>query len=155
LARLRAGEELKYRDGPKPGERPLPADLAREALQPFRGWYLTKRDEGYALSLDKTAPSALPVPACADAHAMVSLRLVQTELGQTALDSYLEYETRKRNGEPFDSCAVENVYAVGMSPAVVRPDNGSANARLASDPSLRPRVNVRPQPSCRSVAAGD
>src|SRR5262249_5113779 len=60
LQALRAGEELYFSEGPRPGERPLPPDVARGVLQGWRGERLRKDGEAYHLA-DGSDPDAVPV----------------------------------------------------------------------------------------------
>src|SRR5439155_7008956 len=63
MAALRAGEELRFQENPKPGELPLPPDLARGILQGWRQERITRvRQDGcLTVTSDLNDPAGLPV----------------------------------------------------------------------------------------------
>jgi RNA polymerase sigma-70 factor, ECF subfamily len=142
---LRAGQGLVFSAAPEPGELPLPPEIARWALLPFRDWYLVKREEGYKFAPDKTAPEAMAVPAIRDAQPRVTVTIEQSELGRMSLASSCRWFTRIE-GKPDNDAGVQDNYVFGMSPVVFTPANARINAHLAHDPALRPRVTVCPTP---------
>jgi hypothetical protein len=145
LAALRAGEELRFSQGTSRPElhswdQPLPSEVARGVLQSLRGLRLRKTKDGYGQA-DDDDPHGLPLSAIPEAHALVSLKLKQTELGQFGLDGFTGYDVpgawHVKDRGP---------YAVGVSPKTVQPENSVVNAKFARDPALRSRVSVQPQP---------
>jgi hypothetical protein len=142
LAALRAGEELRFSQEPKSGELPLPPDVARGVLQSWRTWRLIRTKDGYSQS-DENDPHGVPLVSVPEARAQVGVRLKQTELGQFGLYGVVGYVApgswHFKNRGP---------YAVGVNPKTLEPENAVINAKLAQDPSLRPRVSVQLQPSC-------
>jgi hypothetical protein len=147
-AALRAGKWLVFSQEPKPGELPLPSDLAHGVLQCDRRWRLLQHEDGTLdLTLDQTDPRSRPLAESPDVRAKLAVQMVQSELGVFALTGASGafaapgakggFGTLDNDGQPL---------GVGVSAAVRRPDNRKLNARLARDPSLQPRVRVRPQP---------
>lgn len=147
LAALRTGQELTFNVEPKSGERPLPPDVARGALQSFRDWRTRRHDKGLAIAYDpNTFPDGLPPAAVPEARTLVTLTLNQSELGQFTLGRSSGLYTPRYH---FLEYRRDIPYAVGVSPIVLKPDNSVLNARFARDPALRRSITVRPQPSCR------
>jgi hypothetical protein len=147
LARLRDGQRLQFNGEPGPGEELLPPDLARGVLRSVRDTRLVREGSAYSwvFARDPAFSGALPPSAVPEARAYVDLTLSQSELGQYTLGSRLTgigIAGIFRGGGP-------GPYAVGQSPAVLKPDNRAANERFARDPSLRERVSLRPEASCR------
>jgi hypothetical protein len=130
--------------------RTLPPDIARGTLQGLRDWRV--RDGRPVVGKDAENSGGVPPASSPDAQPAVILRLHQDEMGQYSLDAssglalspdakrYLLY-----GGDAF---------AVGVSPAVARPENRLANAALAHDTALQPRVTVQPRASCGLAADG-
>jgi hypothetical protein len=166
LAALRSGQHLLFTTGPRPalivqhagiwsdepdlGEPQLPPDVARGVLQRWRQERLARRDDSYART-DATDPNGLPLTAVPEARATVSLHLTQSELGQFTIDGNSGFfipSSLRPTGVQMMSSRSDGPYAVGISPSVLRPDNSSANARLARDPAMRARISLQPQPSC-------
>jgi hypothetical protein len=140
LAALRAGKELTFSTLPSwMGERPLPGELRQGVRLSQRDWRLIPQSN--ALIRDLTDPRGLPLTAVPHAHAMVRVRLIQSDLGQFAL-----------GGGPGVYCEAPlqytftgtRPYALGRSPAVLNPNNATANARFAREPALRSPVSLRP-----------
>jgi hypothetical protein len=144
LAALRAGQRLTFSADPRPGEQPLPPDLARGVLQSLRETRVVWRDGQAQVKAAGAAPEGLAPASVPEARAAVSLWMAQTEVGQFKLDgdSGIRFDTR-RNGY-----AQGSPLAFGMSPTARNPQNAVANAPLARDPALRHRVTLQPQPSC-------
>jgi hypothetical protein len=142
LAALRAGQALTFSQEPKPGEKPLPPDLARGVLECNRGWRLVKGEKGFGLTSDLADPRAVPLTADPDARAKVALWISQSELGVFTLDGVSgAFPLNSDNWGTMDGTGTP--LAVGMSPAVLKPDNAAANAKLTRDPALRPRVTLQ------------
>jgi anti-sigma factor RsiW len=157
LAALRAGQNLKLSADPKPDEQPLPPDVARGVLQSMRDTRLIKQENGYTFSSirDATFAGALPPSTVPEARAYVDLTVRQSELGQFTLGGGsgfsvvgTSFSIVGTSGTRMFRLGGNSPYAIGLSPTVLKPDNRSANARFARDPALRPRVSVRPKPSC-------
>jgi Putative zinc-finger len=142
LTALRAGQKVTYSVDPQPGEQPLPAEVARAALQSWRDWRGRKKDDGFEDAPEKDLPDGLPLTSFAETRARVTLRIDHSELGVFRLDGGSGYLLGGH------SSVISNDIAQGMSPAVAQPENETANAKLARDPALRARVTVRPRPSC-------
>jgi RNA polymerase sigma-70 factor, ECF subfamily len=143
LAALRAGEELCFSQEPRPGERPLPPDVARGILQSWRHQRVLR----YGSELGLTGPDdpdGVPVHTVPELRATQKVRLYQTELGRYGLNGASGFR-----GPDLGRGDQRGPYAVGISPTVLEPDNATANARFAGDAALRIRISVQPQPSCR------
>jgi hypothetical protein len=144
-AALRAGEKLYFSEGPRPGERPLPPDVARGVLQSWRFERALKIPDGFRVT-DADDPDGIPIPAVPGIRAAVSVWLGH---GQSTLEGLSGLYGPVGRGD------MVGPYAIGMSPTVRQPQNATANARFARDPALRLRVSVQPQPSCRPAPAPD
>jgi Putative zinc-finger len=143
LAAFRAGQKLTFSQEPKPGEQPLPPDVARAVLQSLRDWRVTREENGFSLETDpKNASEGLPPAAVPEARATVILWLDHSELGQFTLAG--------GSGLPDHGgkAITRDGLAVGTSPTVRDPKNAAAHAHLAGDPALRARVTVLPLSSC-------
>jgi hypothetical protein len=155
-AALRAGQTLTFSEEPKPGEYPLPRDLARGALQCQRTWRVIKYvnggvDAAPAGEGDTPDPKSVPLTAVPEVHAMVSLSLSQGELGQFTLDGgcgFFAPPISKRADDGLNVNSGSGPYAVGTAPGGARSEGGLVNPRLARDPALRQRVSVQPRSSC-------
>jgi hypothetical protein len=157
---LRSDQELWYHSVPGPGQQALPSAVARGALESLRDYRMLKFEGGhFGFTTDLTAPGALPLAAIPELRVNVALKLSQSELGQLALRGGTGFAVYSTLSLPDTSTFGWADLAVGMSPAVQDPDNGAANAKLARDLSLRPRISIQPQASCppatRAPAAPD
>jgi hypothetical protein len=145
LAALRSGQRLTFSTEPKAGEQVLPPEVARGAIQSLGH---AQEDEGEgARRPEGPAPGGGAAPA-AEPRPEVALWIVQSELGRFTLTGTTAVAIESSEG--MMRRVSRDDIAVGESPSVMRPDNRAANATLARDPALRPRVTVRPQPSCVS-----
>jgi hypothetical protein len=151
LATLRTGQQLLFSQEPRPQERPLPPDLARGVFQSMQDLRFRRTEKGYEPADARTLPEALPPANIPEARVKVTLTLNKSDLGQISLRGAtriaMSPDSEGDFGRYFDPIGV------GVSPAVRNPQNASANARLAHDPALRPRVSIRPEASCRASAA--
>jgi RNA polymerase sigma-70 factor (ECF subfamily) len=146
LTALRGGQKLTFSGAPEPGEHPLPPDLARGVFQSYRGWRVYKeRDLSVFSSEDPPRPDSVPLADVPEVRAAITLTMPQSELGQFTLGGSSRIFFPRGAGTSNDRAP----YAVGRSPAVLKPDNERLNAKCATDPALHPRVDVQPQPSCR------
>jgi hypothetical protein len=157
LAALRAGEKLYFSEGPRPGERPLPTDVARGVLQSWRQERILKVTNELRVTDDMNDPDGLPVRAVPELRASVTLSLDRSELGQYGLEGLSGFFDRAGTVRRADS---SGPYVIGRSPRVLQPDNATANARLAQALELRRRVALEPKPSCPAIklplpASGD
>jgi hypothetical protein len=146
LAALRAGQELTFSADPRPGEQPLPADLAPGVVGSLRDWRIRVWDgQPAGIGMAEQIADGLPLAAVPEARVSVKLRLGVRELGQFALVGGA--------GVNVGGSTMVNVekLAVGISPTVRRAGNKDANVALADDPALRPHVTVQPQPSCQGA----
>jgi RNA polymerase sigma-70 factor (ECF subfamily) len=149
-ATIRTGQWLIFVPDPKPGELPLPSDLERGILQcqPYRR--LIRREDGgfdgrgptrgidWSGSKDDS-PNSLPLTAFPEIHARVCVTMPERELGQYA------YEGSPGFSMPGGwNWGPQGPWAVGRSSSFLEPNNAAVNARLARDPTLRPRVCVQP-----------
>jgi RNA polymerase sigma-70 factor (ECF subfamily) len=156
MAALRAGETLIFSAVPRPGEYPLPADVARGVLQGLRYWRVTlgqhagdqmgihAYEEAAKESPDKPAPAALP-----EARVRVDLSIHQIELGRFAFSGGPGCFSVSATYKNFDGTGPDGPWVIGRNPTAVRPNNRAINARWERDRSLHARVSVSPQPSCR------
>jgi hypothetical protein len=156
LAVLRAGQRVTFSAEPRPGERPLPPDLARGILACQRNVRLIRGENGLEFASDRTDPRSLSLVSVPEVRAQVRLEISESELGQFTLAGsaglFTTPEARPSGSgghpQPLWSLSSSGPWAAGTDPASVKPDNPLANARLARDPVLRVRVTVRPRPSC-------
>jgi hypothetical protein len=161
MAALRSGETLNFRQEPRPGEplpphmdrardQPLSPEVARSVLQSLRSRRVVRRGDRY-WNAAPDDPAGVPLTAVPEARALISLKLNQGELGQfsvTGNSGFVIYN--EPGGQMTLSLQGHGPYAVGQSPTVLEPDNRSQNAELARDPALRPRISIRPEPSCQA-----
>jgi hypothetical protein len=140
---LLAGEKLYFSEGPRPGERPLPPDVARGVMQGWRGLSAQKVGDGYRWS-DADDAGSIPIAQVPGVRASVSVWLDQTELGQYGLNGLTGFY----GPDPMNRRTSSGPYAIGRSPRVVQPDNARANARLARDPALQAQLSFQPQHAC-------
>jgi RNA polymerase sigma-70 factor, ECF subfamily len=162
LSALRAGQKLTFSAEPRPGERPLPPDVAGGVLQSMRDWRLFKRDGAFRVAFaspdarkfgvldaqdfpDGRLPAEFP-----KARATVTLWISHSDLGQFTFGgtSGLFIAGPRRDLQMNLTNSPDGV-AAGMSPIALAPNNRVVNAKLARDPALGVRVTVRPRPSCR------
>jgi len=152
-AALRAGQTVTFSASPSSGEQPLPPELARSVIASLRDYHIVKRGDRYDAGPVKYVPDGLAPAAVPEAQPVVSLKLIRSELGQISLQGLSGFFI----GTPPDNVQIqlmgdgERNLATGISPAVRSPRNAVANAALARDPDLQPRLSVRPQPS-RNIA---
>jgi hypothetical protein len=136
-----------------PEDQPLPPELARGILQSQRDRRVSIQDGTYRLSSAKERPEGLPLAAVPEARAVLRLRIEQNELGRFTFTggpgSFIS-ETSATPGT-WHLTGSAPALGVGMSPAVLDPKNGVANAKLARDPALQRRATVQPRASCRLV----
>jgi hypothetical protein len=150
VAALRAGHRLTFTQQARPDEQPLPAELARGVIQSQRNRRLFISEGRFQLGNAKSHPEGLLPEAVPEARAMLMLRMPQSELGQFTLTGgpglFISAGSPTPGG--FHLFGSAGDLAVGVSPAVLTPNNAAANARLARDPGLRRRVTLQPKPSC-------
>jgi hypothetical protein len=149
-AALRSGRRLSFAEMPREGELPLPTDVARGALQALRDLRAVRRPSGdwFEIGDAASAPAGLPLTAVPEAKGSVYLTMGQGELGQFTLNGGSGFAMWFDGQVPNSGSIARGPYAVGVSPTAQAPRNRALNAKLARDPALRPRVTVRPQPSC-------
>src|SRR5207247_1897376 len=124
LAAIRAGQWLVFSQEPRPGERPLPSEIARGVLQSLREERIIRRDDGFGMTTDPTDPRGVPVTAVPEMRAQVKLSIQQTELGQFTLEGLsgrFVHGTRELGG--FSS---HGPLAIGKSQAVTALENTTA-----------------------------
>jgi hypothetical protein len=78
---LRAGQELKFSQEPRPDEQPLPADLARGIFQSFRDWRVVRHGDRIAFGPEELAGSGIVPSASNDVRARLTVFIQQNEPG--------------------------------------------------------------------------
>jgi hypothetical protein len=145
---LRAQGGLAFSTDPYPDQQPLPPDLALGVLQSIRRYRVIKAGDGLAPTSDLNDLNAAPMSAFPQMGAQLRLYLRQSELGQFTLSGLSGYLGPGRANDYVYSGPNGSDFAVGMSPAALKPDNAVANAKRARDPALRLRITLQPLPSC-------
>jgi hypothetical protein len=142
LAALRAGQTLRFSTDPKPGEPSLPPEIARGVLQSLRDMRIRSRDGHFTVGDENSVPDGLPPASIPEAHALVTLRMDHSELGQFSLDggSGVRLTSPQQDTAPSTSVGL----AMGRSPLSRRRPSTVESARLTSDPALHRRVSVQP-----------
>jgi RNA polymerase sigma-70 factor (ECF subfamily) len=144
LNRLWAGEELEFRDDPGTDTARLPPDMAAGVLASLRHRRLLVSGDsvqwGYAASL----PAGLPPAQIEGARPLVHLRIVQSELGQYALEGFsgLTLQHPECVLVTRDDARALGPLAAGVSPGTPQPSNDAANARWSRDPTLQRQVTL-------------
>ncbi len=141
LAALRAGQRLSFSDGPRGGDRPLPPDLARGVLQSVRFWRVVKGDKGFSSTTDLTDPRGQELTAVPEVKAQLFLDMPQSELGQFRLGGAAGFYVAASGDEDL-LAGSSTPLAIGVSPAVLKPENAAANAALAHRLEMHERVTV-------------
>jgi hypothetical protein len=142
IAALRAGQTVTFSASPRPGEQPLPPDLARNVIASLRDYHIVRQGDRYEVGPVEHVPEGLVPAAVPEAQPVVSLNLVRGELGQISLQGWSGFFI----GTPPDDAKAglmgdgERYIATGISPAVRNPRNAVVNAALAHDPELQKRV---------------
>jgi hypothetical protein len=149
LAALRDGQTVIFSVAPKPGERPLPPELAKSILEPWSDWHILVRDGKQRHGTAAELPEGLPPASVPEAHAQVRLALHHSELGQFTLEGGSGFTYGNSDGSQSGTSIITSTLAVGANPAVGSPNNSGANAGLAREAALRAQVTLRPEPSCR------
>jgi hypothetical protein len=146
FARLRAGETLTFGAELEAGAQPLPADIARGVLASL-GEYRVRMKDGQPRGIDRAenVPEGQPLTSAPGLRSGVSLALDVRQLGECALKGAAVLSSSYTSGAYWEKVAI------GISPAVRSAGNRNANAALAKDHALRPRVTVEPKPSCWTV----
>jgi hypothetical protein len=146
---LRSGERLSFSAWQVGGERAMPAELERGIIQSQSDVRVSgTADTGYRVRHVKEGgegalPSAVP-----EARAKAALSMDRGEVGRFTLHGTSGIAVPGREGGR-NSIDMGLPLGVGESPSVRSPKNASANAKLASDPSLKAKVNIKPQPSVK------
>jgi len=137
LAALRSGQKVTFRADPKPGEHPLPSELARGVLQGYWKKRVRRLDSGFETKEAKDLPDGLPLAAVPEARAdEISLWMDEKELGHFILWGGSGIWLNGGDGS-------FSPVAEGRSPSVLHPQNQTSNARLAGDRSLKPVVSCQ------------
>jgi hypothetical protein len=150
MAALRDRQKLTFSTAPRPGEQPLPVDIARGVLQSLREHRVLKAGETYSEVFgDRRAdPEARPVGGIPDAGVLVQVSILPSELGQFMLNGGVGWFTVGANGEQTSGGTTVNNYFEGMGRSIPMPGKKMADAGVAHAPDLRERITLRPQPSC-------
>jgi RNA polymerase sigma-70 factor (ECF subfamily) len=143
---LLAGERLYFSEGPRPGERPLPPEVARGVMQSWRDLRARKEGEAYQWT-NADDPGSIPVSEVPGVRASVSVSLDHSELGQYGLNGLTGFY----GPDPMNHRTTGGPYATGRSPRIMQPENARINARFAKDPALQVRVSIQPRHACRDL----
>jgi hypothetical protein len=154
LAALRAGQKLTFSAEPGPGELLLPPELAKGVLQSNRNHRVVRHGEELEVGPVAQLPDGLPLASVPEAKPIVTLQMDASELGQLTLRGASGFGI-ETPGRKMGLLGDSGPLAVGLSASVSAPKNRETNAKLARDATLRPRISVTPQPSCRSVPPAD
>jgi RNA polymerase sigma-70 factor (ECF subfamily) len=155
-AALRAGQSLHFSQSPKPGETPLPPEIARGVLRSFRDVFFHRYPDGFGIGtgVKEPGPEDIRPADLPEARAHIDLSLRQTELGRIALT--YSASAGSESDLPRNSLGTtrdgDGSLASAMSPTVAKPDNRAFNARLAREAALEQRVTIEAAASCRSLA---
>jgi hypothetical protein len=145
LAALRAGQAITFSQEPKPGERPLPADVAHGLLQSWRDWRVVRGDDGLSLRHAEKAPDGLALTAVPEVRARVELSGInQAGPGLFSFEGASCVFSVGNQPRRINMGWSAGPLASGRGAAVVPPQNAVANARRARDPELQSRVTVVP-----------
>jgi RNA polymerase sigma-70 factor (ECF subfamily) len=140
---LLAGETLYFSEGPRPGERPLPPEVARGVMQGWREERALKVGEGYRMTGANDADS-FPIAQVPGVRASVSVSLDHSQLGQYGLNGLTGFY----GPDPMNRRTSDGPYAIGQSPRVTQPNNARTNARLAQEPALLSQISIQPRHTC-------
>lgn len=143
---LLAGEKLYFSEGPRPGERPLPPDVARGVMQGWRDLRVHRVEDGYRWT-NADEPGSIPISQVPGVRASVSVSLDHSELGQYGLNGLTGFY----GPDPMNRRTTSGPYAIGRSPRVIQPDNARTNARLAKDPALQAHLSIQPRHACEGA----
>jgi RNA polymerase sigma-70 factor, ECF subfamily len=154
-ARLRAGDELHFSQVPNAGELQLPADIGRGVLQSLRDVFYHRYPDGFGIStgVKEAGEGDLPPTAVPEARASITLSISQAEPGRLALQYSAHTFSQSELPRNSSGGTGDGPLAIGASPAVVKPDNRAANARLAADRALQRRVSLKPEGHCEDRSA--
>jgi hypothetical protein len=143
VARLRVGERVTFSIGPTPSEQALPPELAQGVRQSLREARLRREGDLFVPVREPESSAGMPPAALPEVRPKATLELTVSDLGQFTLIGGTGVNLNPIPGDGRHWLH-EDELAVGISPSVRNPRNGAANARLARDASLRPRVSVAP-----------
>jgi RNA polymerase sigma factor (sigma-70 family) len=146
LARLHAGEKLRFRGEPGPGELPLPSELTHGVLQSYRGRRIARQDGELTVVKEAKIPDAMLLTDVPEVRATVELFLDLQELGRFTLwgGTGIGFAPGVPSGSG-DGCF--SPLATATNPATRAPKNACENARLTRDRTLRRLVSVHPIPA--------
>lgn len=144
---LFAGQELRFTPNDGNPERRLPAEW-RDTILKSTGLHLygaTTITENF----DKTRPST-PVNQVQGLEPDVTMELKRSEAGVLSLWVGTHVMGAVNDVQTAGGSTWE--MAAGRSPSTAKPENAKANAALAKDPTLQPKIDLEPQPSCPRLA---
>jgi hypothetical protein len=142
------GAGMRFGLAPERVQQPLPPEVARGVLQSLRDTRILIRGDTLSIGTTRRVPDnppqpeGLPPAAVPQARPIVTLRLNASERGQLTLEGGAGVSVRigaNSSGQQMNSADL----ALGVSPTVLKPDNATANARLAREPSLQRHVTVK------------
>jgi RNA polymerase sigma-70 factor (ECF subfamily) len=149
---LRAGQELLFTTKPETGERQLPPEVARGVFQSYRDHRVHKGDEIWEfVPLDLARPDDPVLTDVPEVCAGVRLQMTQSELGTLTLNGVSRIFFPRGAG----AARGQGPFGSGRSPAVLKLENATLNARFAAHSALRPLVTVQPKPSYHPVAGAE
>jgi hypothetical protein len=145
---LRSGQKLTFTTTPKPGQQPLPADLA-DAIRQRLSDDIVRRREALALFAGKKGAVAVSPEAYTDPmRPEVTVWIVQSEIGQFVFEGNFGLLSTVPSPIP-NALQGSGRLAIGECPTARNPNNAAANARFATELALRPRITLDPKSSCR------
>jgi RNA polymerase sigma-70 factor (ECF subfamily) len=168
ITAVRVGQRLTFSEEPRPGERPLPPELARGIIQCQRSYRLLRDGNRFSFASDLTDPRGLDLTAIPEVRAIVRLEISPRELGQFALMGSAGFFTtgwdQPSHGDDGPvgarSFSASGPWVEGtgaerrQGPASLTAENHRANAGIARDPSFLARIAVSPQSACRPGPGG-
>jgi hypothetical protein len=113
-------------------------------LQSLRWRRLIQTEDGWEYTPETDLPGVLPPAAIPEARAQVRLRLDPSDLGRFTISGAAGVFTIGKHGQVHWYGSSSGTFSSGTSPTARKPDNATANARLAHDPALRARVTLEP-----------
>jgi hypothetical protein len=143
LEQLRAGGHMMFSVGPGEQEQPLPPELARGVLQSIREVRVRQNGGLFLPVHESELAGGVPPSTVEGLRPAVTLRMRVSDLGRFTLTGGSGFGISPTPGDERHWTDAGEL-AVGISPTVRNPQNAVANATLASDLALRPRVSLAP-----------
>lgn len=142
LNRLWAGEELEFRGDPGTDTAQLPSELAAGVLASLRHRRLIVNGDSLQWGNETSLPGGVPPAQVEGARPLVHLRIVQSELGQYALEGYSGLTLQSPDAILItqDDARALGPLATGASPPAT-PAGSDATTRWSRDPALQRRAS--------------